>query len=178
MFRVIYQQVRRYESERVSNKSTYWMVFELMCRDFFRGLCIKHGHRIFLPGGAAGKTVSWEQDVEKIHRWKSGTTGVPLVDANMRELLATGWMSNRGRQNVASYLVLDLNIDWRVGAEHFEAYLLDHDVCSNYANWNAAAGQCPEPEPLASAPRVTDHHRLCRSDEWPGEQVQHGQAVA
>ena len=58
----------------------------------------------------------------------------------MRELKATGWMSNRGRQNVASYLVLDLNIDWRVGADYFESYLLDHDVYSNYGNWNAAAG--------------------------------------
>jgi len=49
-------------------------------------------------------------------------------------------MSNRGRQNVASYLVLDLGVDWRVGADHFESLLLDHDVCSNYGNWNAAAG--------------------------------------
>ena len=49
-------------------------------------------------------------------------------------------MSNRGRQNVASYLVLDLGIDWRIGADHFESLLLDHDVCSNYGNWNAAAG--------------------------------------
>lgn len=58
----------------------------------------------------------------------------------MRELLATGWMSNRGRQNVASYLTLDLGLDWRVGADHFESLLLDHDPCSNYGNWNAAAG--------------------------------------
>ena len=58
----------------------------------------------------------------------------------MRELKATGWMSNRGRQNVASYLVLDLQVDWRVGADHFESLLPDHDVYSNYGNWNAAAG--------------------------------------
>jgi deoxyribodipyrimidine photo-lyase len=49
-------------------------------------------------------------------------------------------MSNRGRQNVASYLVWDLGVDWRIGADHFESLLLDHDVCSNYGNWNAAAG--------------------------------------
>ena len=49
-------------------------------------------------------------------------------------------MSNRGRQNVASYLVLEMGVDWRIGADHFESYLLDHDVCSNYGNWNAAAG--------------------------------------
>ena len=69
-----------------------------------------------------------------------GQTGVPFVDANMRELLATGWMSNRGRQNVASFLVKDLHLDWRLGAEWFESLLLDHDVCSNYGNWNYVAG--------------------------------------
>ena len=52
----------------------------------------------------------------------------------------TGWMSNRGRQNVASFLVKDLGLDWRLGAEWFESLLLDHDVCSNYGNWNYAAG--------------------------------------
>lgn len=65
---------------------------------------------------------------------------MPLVDANMRELAATGFMSNRGRQNVASYLVLELGVDWRRGADWFEHLLLDHDVTSNWGNWVAAAG--------------------------------------
>merc|ERR1719331_396663 len=64
----------------------------------------------------------------------------PLVDANMLELKATGFMSNRGRQNVASYLIFDLGVDWRFGAAHFEEHLLDHDICSNWGNWVAAAG--------------------------------------
>jgi deoxyribodipyrimidine photo-lyase len=72
--------------------------------------------------------------------WKEGRTGLPLVDANMRELAATGFMSNRGRQNVASYLILDLGIDWRRGASWFEYLLLDHDVTSNFGNWVSAAG--------------------------------------
>ena len=72
--------------------------------------------------------------------WKKGQTGMPLVDANMRELAATGFMSNRGRQNVASYLALDLGIDWRFGADWFEHLLVDHDVSSNWGNWVAAAG--------------------------------------
>jgi len=55
-------------------------------------------------------------------------------------LLLSQFMSNRGRQNVASYLVLDLGLDWRLGADYFESLLLDHDVCSNYGNWNSAAG--------------------------------------
>jgi deoxyribodipyrimidine photo-lyase len=69
-----------------------------------------------------------------------GKTGQPFIDANMRELAATGFMSNRGRQNVASYLVHDLNVDWRWGAEYFESVLIDYDVCSNYGNWNYVAG--------------------------------------
>lgn len=58
----------------------------------------------------------------------------------MREMLHTGFMSNRGRQNVASFLALDLKQDWRLGADHFESLLLDYDVCSNWGNWVSAAG--------------------------------------
>ncbi len=67
-------------------------------------------------------------------------TGFPLVDANMRELTATGFMSNRGRQNVASFLTKNLGINWQMGAEWFESLLIDYDVCSNWGNWNYTAG--------------------------------------
>ena len=70
-------------------------------------------------------------------------TGMPLIDALMREMFHSGFMSNRGRQIVACYLALDLKQDWRFGAHHFEEFLLDHDVHSNYGNWNAAAGVGP-----------------------------------
>ncbi|CAE8599572.1 unnamed protein product, partial [Polarella glacialis] len=69
-----------------------------------------------------------------------GRTGFPLVDANMRELRSTGWMSNRGRQIVASFLVLDLKVDWRRGADWFESCCIDYDVTSNWSNWLSAAG--------------------------------------
>eukprot|EP00906_Rhabdomonas_costata_P013808 RCo019795 len=139
--RMIFHEVRRYELTRgISNKSTYWLIFELMWRDFFRCLCAKYGRRMFFSGGPSGKPKVWKGNAELVQRWKEGRTGWPLVDANMRELLATGWMSNRGRQNVASFLVLDCGVDWRIGADHFESLLLDYDVCSNYGNWAAAAG--------------------------------------
>ncbi|EEC81120.1 hypothetical protein OsI_23997 [Oryza sativa Indica Group] len=64
----------------------------------------------------------------------------PLIDANMKELLATGFMSNRGRQIVCSFLVRDMGIDWRMGAEWFETCLLDYDPASNYGNWTYGAG--------------------------------------
>jgi len=138
--RQIYHEVKNYESERVSNQSTYWSIFELIWRDYFKFVCWKYGKKIFFLSGIMGKHLEWKQDKELFHRWAQGQTGVPFVDANMRELLHTGWMSNRGRQNVASFLVKDLKLDWRLGAEWFESMLLDHDVCSNYGNWNYAAG--------------------------------------
>lgn len=138
--RRIFHEINRYERERTKNKSTYWVVFELIWRDFFRFFAVKHKSRIFKIGGTAGLGRSWSSDPEALLRWKHGTTGWPLVDANMRELARTGWMSNRGRQNVASFLALDLGIDWRAGADHFESLLVDYDVASNWGNWVAAAG--------------------------------------
>ncbi|KAM0904597.1 hypothetical protein ACQ4PT_017919 [Festuca glaucescens] len=72
-------------------------------------------------------------------------TRYPLIDANMKELLATGFMSNRGRQIVCSFLVQDMGIDWRMGAEWFETCLLDYDPASNYGNWTYGAGVGNDP---------------------------------
>jgi deoxyribodipyrimidine photo-lyase len=142
--RLIAAECQRYEAERVANKSTYWLVFELLWRDFMRFYAKKHGNRIFLEWGTVGRQdrQEWVRGDQngQLQAWVEGRTGVPLVDANMRELAATGFMSNRGRQNVASYLVLDLGIDWRLGAAYFEHALIDHDVTANWGNWVAAAG--------------------------------------
>ena len=138
--RYIYQQVQDYEDQRVKNNSTYWLVFELLWRDYFRFICAKHKNRVFYLSGIQGLSLPWKTHWEWFDRWQSGTTGYPLVDANMRELAATGFMSNRGRQNVASFLTKNLGIDWRMGAEWFESMLIDYDVCSNWGNWNYTAG--------------------------------------
>eukprot|EP00746_Dinoflagellata_sp_MGD_P163954 gnl/MRDRNA2_/MRDRNA2_92303_c0_seq1.p1 gnl/MRDRNA2_/MRDRNA2_92303_c0~~gnl/MRDRNA2_/MRDRNA2_92303_c0_seq1.p1 ORF type:complete len:547 (-),score=119.82 gnl/MRDRNA2_/MRDRNA2_92303_c0_seq1:55-1695(-) len=138
--RRIYHDISRYEKQHTKNKSTYWVVFELTWRDFFRFFAIKHGNRMFHSGGITNNKPHWPKNPEALRRWKEGTTGWPLVDANMRELNKTGFMSNRGRQNVASFLCLDLNLDWRAGADYFESLLVDYDVTSNWGNWVAAAG--------------------------------------
>ncbi|MEM9485748.1 MAG: DASH family cryptochrome [Cyanobacteria bacterium P01_F01_bin.116] len=138
--RHIYEEVGTYEAKRVRNDSTYWLVFELLWRDFFRFICAKHGDTVFYPTGLRGLKVAWKQDWPRFEQWIHGETGYPLVDANMRELAATGFMSNRGRQNVASFLTKNLGIDWRMGAEWFESLLVDYDVCSNWGNWNYTAG--------------------------------------
>lgn len=138
--RYIYEEVQCYEEERIGNDSTYWLVFELLWRDYFRFVCVQHGNRVFYPSGLRGLNIEWQQDWQRFDRWRQGLTGFPLVDANMRELAATGFMSNRGRQNVASFLTKNLGVDWRMGAEWFESLLIDYDVCSNYGNWNYTAG--------------------------------------
>jgi deoxyribodipyrimidine photo-lyase len=138
--RSIVAQVRRYEQERVANQSTYWLVFELLWRDYFRFIAAKYGDRLFYRSGLQGRLIDWQQDWPLFDSWRSGMTGYPLVDANMRELAATGFMSNRGRQNVASFLTKNLGIDWRMGAEWFESLLIDYDVCSNWGNWTYTAG--------------------------------------
>ncbi|KAH7438183.1 hypothetical protein KP509_04G004000 [Ceratopteris richardii] len=144
--RYIHEEVKRYERERVSNDSTYWVLFELIWRDYFRFVSMKYGNAIFhLEGPRRVKGVRWSQNKELFDCWRNGTTGYPLIDANMKELIATGFMSNRGRQIVCSFLVRDMGIDWRMGAEWFESLLLDYDPCSNYGNWTYGAGVGNDP---------------------------------
>ena len=143
--RVIYQEVRRYESERVKNKSTYWLIFELLWRDYFRFIAKKYGSRIFQTSGIRQEEPYLRDDWGAFEKWKTGNTGVPFIDANMREINASGYMSNRGRQNVASFLVKDLKVNWTWGAAYFESKLIDYDVCSNWCNWNYVAGVGNDP---------------------------------
>jgi deoxyribodipyrimidine photo-lyase len=136
--RRVHEEIKRYEDERVSNDSTYWLSFELRWRDFFQFQFVKHGSQFFQPGGIREHDVDWRRDHEAetyLDRWKRGETGVPFVDANMRELNRTGYVSNRGRQNVASFLANNCRVDWRQGAAYFETQLVDYDVASNYGNW-------------------------------------------
>lgn len=143
--RKIFWEVKEYEEQRKKNVSTYWMVFELIWRDFFRYSALKYGNKFFKSGGLQEKEREWSTDRSFFQKWATAETGIPFIDANMRELNRTGYMSNRGRQNVASFLAQNLNIDWRMGAEYFESMLIDYDVCSNYGNWmyNATVGQDP-----------------------------------
>jgi len=143
--RYVYAQVKQYEQQRVENDSTYWLIFELLWRDYFRFLGIKHGNRLFFNTGIRGAFYDWKEDVGTLQRWIDGKTGYPFVDANMRELKCTGFMSNRGRQNVASYLTKDLGINWQMGAEWFESVLLDYDPCSNWGNWQYVSGVGNDP---------------------------------
>ncbi|MCU0341258.1 MAG: DASH family cryptochrome [Spirosomaceae bacterium] len=144
--RRIYEEVKRYEANRISNDSTYWLVFELIWRDYFRFVGLKYGTRLFKVTGIKNDfKTRWNHRQDLFQQWVNGQTGVPFIDANMRELQLTGFMSNRGRQNVASFLTKDLGVDWTWGAAYFESQLIDYDVCSNWGNWNYVAGVGNDP---------------------------------
>ncbi|KKO47194.1 DASH family cryptochrome [Arsukibacterium ikkense] len=143
--RFCWQQIVRFEQQQQANDSTYWLKFELLWREFFRWQFRKYGkawfsrHAIKGPADFSPPSLPHAQQ-QAFNQWCAGNTGVPFVDANMRLLNTSGLMSNRGRQNVASYLMHDLGIDWRLGAAYFEQRLLDYDVASNWGNWAYIAG--------------------------------------
>lgn len=142
----VYNEVKRFENEFKANDSTYWLIFELLWRDFFRFSFKKHPIEYFQLHGIIGKsertTICNESLIDK---WIEGKTENDFVNAAMLELKATGWMSNRMRQIVASYFIYDLDQDWRVGAAYFESQLIDYDVSSNWGNWSYIAGVGNDP---------------------------------
>ena len=137
--REIYKKVKAYEEQIKKNQSTWWLVFELVWRDYFTFKGMRIGSSIFSTKGFKNKKLVWENDPKKFDRWCQGTTGIPFIDAHMLQLNQTGYMSNRGRVNCASYLVHDLKIDWTWGAAYFESKLIDYDVSSNWMNWHMQA---------------------------------------
>ena len=143
--RRIYWEILNYEEEIEKNESTYWLIFELIWRDYFKYISLKNGDTIFKIGGILDRDYDWKNNQLAIKGWINGTTKEPFVNANMIELRETGFMSNRGRQNVASYFAKDLLIDWRIGAAYFEAMLVDYDVHSNYGNWMYVSGVGNDP---------------------------------
>ena len=143
--REVAAQIRQYERECVANDSTYWLWFELLWRDYFHLWVRRWQSRAFKASGMMGRTPCGAPDVQTFDRWRTGTTGEPFVDACMHELAATGWLSNRGRQNAASWLAKTAGVDWRWGAWWFESQLLDHDVGPNWGNWQYVAGVGNDP---------------------------------
>ena len=143
--KTIYWKVKEFEQNYEKNQSTYWVIFELIWRDYFKYISLKYGNDIFKIGGILQKDYEWKSKQETIKKWIDGETRDDFVNANMIELKETGFMSNRGRQNVASYFAKELLLDWRIGAAYFESVLLDYDVHSNYGNWMYVAGVGNDP---------------------------------
>ncbi|MGB3592285.1 MAG: DASH family cryptochrome [Nonlabens sp.] len=143
--REIYHEVKKFEKEIKKNQDTYWLIFELIWRDFFKYVSLKHGRDLFALDGILKKDYDWKASERELDKWINGNTHESFVNANMNEIAATGFMSNRGRQNVASYWSKHKEQDWRIGAAYFEYILIDYDVHSNYGNWmyNSGVGNDP-----------------------------------
>ncbi|MCR9052653.1 MAG: DASH family cryptochrome [Phaeodactylibacter xiamenensis] len=152
--KMVYHHLRAYEQQRGASESVQSLFHSLLMRDFLRLMVKKHGFKVFEKKGISEMAdPRWRDDERLLQRWIDGATGVPFIDANMVEIATTGYMSNRGRKNVSSFLVKDLMVNWQMGAEYFESVLIDYDVTSNWMNWNYAAG-------ISADPREDKHYNI------------------
>lgn len=141
LLKMIYYEFKKYEVEWGVNKSIYWFFFELFWCDFFCLMGKKYEEKIFLKGGIKddvldGLCNNWQY----FCFWLEGEIGVFFIDVNMWEFNLMGFMLNWGCQNVVSFLVKDLKINWQMGVEYFELMFIDYDVMSNWGNWNYVVG--------------------------------------
>ena len=143
--RQVMRALKNYEINVESNESTYWITFELLWREYFQWVAHAHSIKLYNLGGAEQINTLTSFYPERFQRWRHGNTPFPLVNACMNQLSTTGYMSNRGRQIVASCFVNELQLDWRYGAAHFEQQLVDYDVASNWGNWQYLAGVGMDP---------------------------------
>ena len=143
--RQVAEAIREYEHNYQSNDSTYWLYFELLWREYFQWLAFRNGKKMFSLRGIQNKNPLLSFYPSEFTAWCYGNTENDFVNAFMRQLLHTGWMSNRGRQIVASYLINELGVDWRYGAAWFEQQLIDYDVAANWGNWQYLAGVGTDP---------------------------------
>ncbi|CEH16977.1 deoxyribodipyrimidine photolyase [Ceraceosorus bombacis] len=161
--RQIWEALDIHERQFGEDRNTYWVRFELLWRDYFFCVSEKYGDLLFKLEGFEGATdprqaekklqpgwwKMWDPVKDgrenPVSRLLEGRTGIPFIDANITELRESGFMSNRGRQNVASFLTKDLGYDWRIGAEFYQGELIDYDATSNYGNWQYVAGVGNDP---------------------------------
>ena len=146
--RRIWHECLALEQQLDGSPEVEWIRVELLWREYFQWVAYQAGPRLFHKNGFRETAPKNGFNAKAFQRWVDGRTGDDFVDAGMRELAATGFSSNRARQNVASYLIHDMGLDWRYGAAYFESQLLDYDPASNWANWAYIAGVGNDPRPV------------------------------
>lgn len=166
-----YNQVRDYPAKDATSKlsahlkfgtisvrEAYWAIADTFgfdspllrqfyWRDFFSHIGYFYSHVFTRAFHAQFANIAWSNNTTQFQRWCDGNTGFPIVDAGMRELNQTGYMHNRVRMIVASFLVKDLHIDWRWGEQYFADKLIDYDVAVNNGNWQWAASTGCDAQP-------------------------------
>lgn len=124
----------------IAKQSAETWLNELIWREFYIQILFHFPYVSETAFHASLANIAWQNDESDFDAWKEGQTGVPIVDAAMRQLKEIGWMHNRARMIVASYLVKDLLIDWRWGEKYFMEQLLDGDQAANNGGWQWVAG--------------------------------------
>jgi deoxyribodipyrimidine photo-lyase len=142
-------ELRRHEAQYGRTESTQSLWREMLRREFFHWSLARRDDLLFNSANALAAEQAPRVD-QRFQQWTQGRTGMPMVDAGMRELAATGYLSNLSRQLVASYLIEELQQDWRYGAAWFQEHLLDYDPASNWGNWAYMEG-------IAADPRQEQH---------------------
>ena len=126
---------------------TTW-ISEVAWRDFYKHVLVNWPYVCMnKPYKPEYTNIEWSYDMELFEKWATGTTGYPIVDAGMRQMLAQGYMANRCRMIVASFLAKDLLIDWRLGEKFFMEHLIDGDFASNNGGWGFSASTGVDPQP-------------------------------
>ena len=156
--------------ENLSSNSP--LLRQLYWRDFFTYIAYHFPHVFKQPFQPKFRRIVWKSDPEKFRFWCNGKTGFPIVDAGMRQLNMTGFMHNRVRLIVASFLTKDLHLDWKLGERYFAERLVDYDPCVNNGNWQWAASTGCDTQPYLRIfnpwlqqkkfdPQVYIHQKVC-----------------
>lgn len=138
--REVYFKIKNSINNEALIRQLYW-------RDFYTHVAFFYPHVFGKSFREKYDKLKWENDAIKIKSWKNGLTGFPIIDAGMRELNNTGFMHNRVRLIVASFLVKNLDVDWRIGEKYFAEKLVDYDPCVNNGNWQWVAGTGTDAQP-------------------------------
>lgn len=123
------------------------LVSELYWRDFYYNILYFFPHVVGNAFNAKYDKIKWDYSASQFKKWKDGKTGFPIVDACMRQLNNTGYMHNRGRMIVSSFLTKDLLIDWRKGEKYFATKLVDYNISANNGGWQWSAGSGTDAQP-------------------------------
>jgi deoxyribodipyrimidine photo-lyase len=142
--RQIFTSLKNYEESNGANESTYWILFELLWRDYFRLLHFKYNRKLYFPFGLKNKEIN-ETSQDNKNNLEEANTKSSFINAGIRELQNSGFLSNRMRQILASFIIFEMKIDWRIGADFFQKYLIDFDIYSNQGNWIYIAGYGTDP---------------------------------
>jgi len=139
--KTIYNAINKFMGNKYHKNRANCIIHGLMRRDYLKLLEKKYKEKVFEYKGIKGVAPEGlSDDMNKFGIWKDAITGVPIVDAFMRELNTTGFISFEGRRILSQFLIEELKVNWRIGAEYFQSVLIDYNACSNWGNWNIVAG--------------------------------------